>query len=163
MKIENKVELYQQEYKDLSKNATFLTKYIDKEFRDNTKGRKRVNVLIARNPQQLLDEIIKPLWQETIKKFSQRERQHGILRRARGNSEFLGYNEYAWTQLLKDIQKFLRLIFKKRFHRLDKRNDSKRGQLVKSILKELGISHEGTCEKAFHYFYPVLTKLRKVQ
>lgn len=113
--------------------------------------------------QQFLDEIIKPLWERTIRKFSHKERQNGILKKGRYNSDTMAYNEYAWTQFLKDVQKFLRLIFKKRFHRLDKRNDSKRGKLVSCILNELGIKYQGNCEKAFHYFYPVLTKLRKVQ
>ena len=70
-------------------------------------------------------------------------------------------NRYAWTRMLKDIQKLYRLIFKKRFHRLDKRDDSKSATLVKKFMSEIGITHEGDVMLIFHYLYQQLHKLRK--
>lgn len=62
----------------------------------------------------------------------------------------------------KDIRRFYRLIFKHRFHRCDKRKDSKRQLLVSTILKNLGIiEYDYDVNQIFNFFYPVLDKLRK--
>lgn len=49
-------------------------------------------------------------------------------------------DEYLWIKVLRDMRDFFRIIFKSRFHRSEKREDSNRDVLVKIFLEELGIT-----------------------
>lgn len=124
---------------------------LDIEFRTSKKGRKRNNFSKSTNTYQLVYSEVLPVFLSRISQSSSKEREIRIVHDGR---------RFVWHQLLKDVENFFKLVFQKRFHRLDKRNDSKRGLLVQQLMKELGISHTGDEERAFHYFYRVLTKLR---
>lgn len=101
---------------------------------------------------EFLRDKILPEWRNAISNSSNKERKNGVIHRGQ---------KFVWEQVLKDIQKFYRLLFKHRFHRLDKRNDELREVLVQKSFEELGLNHTGDYQRAFHYFYPVLNKLRK--
>ena len=83
-----------------------------------------------------------------------REREIGVIQKG---------NLFVWVQLLKDVRRFYRLMFKSRFHRSDKRKDNNnRGNLVRWIITELGMETvEFDENEAYNFFYPVLAKLRK--
>jgi len=119
-----------------------------------TRAVKENNYLKSKNMNEFIYEYILPKWEKVLASISKREREQGIIRKG---------EEFAWKQFLNDIQKFYRLIFKHRFHRLDKRDDSNSEVLAERILSELGIKYKGDFKKAFHYFYPVLFKLRKYE
>jgi hypothetical protein len=94
------------------------------------RGRKRVNVLSAINFSQLLDDVVIPKWTDILKKKTFRE------------GEPIGHvtDEYIWIKVLRDMRDFYRMIFKSRFHRSEKREDSNRDILVKIFMEELGIT-----------------------
>jgi hypothetical protein len=94
------------------------------------RGRKRVNVLPAKNFAELLHNIVLPKWTSILASKTQRE------------GEPLGQvtEEYVWIKVLRDMRDFYRIIFKSRFHRSEKREDSNRDVLVKIFLEELGIT-----------------------
>lgn len=101
---------------------------------------------------ELINDLIMPKWTEMLSKISKRERELGVIQKGTG---------YALKQLLSDVQRYFRLIFKHRFHRLDKRNNEKSEALAERMLFELGINHKEDLKRAFNYFYPILNKLRK--
>lgn len=114
-----------------------LTKHYKKELMPVTikkkcerRGRKRLNVLPAANFEDLLNKVVIPKWTEILKKKTKRE---GAL---------LGHttDEHLWVKVLRDMRDFYRIIFKSRFHRSEKREDSNRDVLVKIFLEELGFS-----------------------
>lgn len=94
------------------------------------RGRKRVNVLPAINYSELLHTIVLPKWIDILKKKTARE------------GEPIGQvtDEYLWIKVLRDMRDFFRIIFKSRFHRSEKREDSNRDILVKIFLEELGFT-----------------------
>jgi len=94
------------------------------------RGRKRVNVLPAQNFDELLSNLVVPKWTTILTKKTKRE------------GEPIGQvtDEYLWTKVLRDMRDFFRIIFKSRFHRSEKREDSNRDLLVKMFLQELGIT-----------------------
>lgn len=71
-----------------------------------------------------------PKWTDILEKKTVRE------------GEPLGQvtDEYLWIKVLRDMRDFYRIIFKSRFHRSEKREDSNRDILVKIFLEELGIT-----------------------
>jgi hypothetical protein len=71
-----------------------------------------------------------PKWVDILKNKTQRE------------GEPLGQvtDDYLWIKVLRDMRDFFRIIFKSRFHRSEKRDDSNRDLLVKIFLEELGIT-----------------------
>ena len=88
-----------------------------------------------------------------VDQISTREREIGVIQKGK---------EYIWTQLFKDIRRFFRLMFKLRFHRSDKRRNENRTHLIRRFITEIGMTIvEFDEQEAFHFFYPVLTKLRK--
>ena len=95
------------------------------------RGRKRVNVLPANNFADLLNQVILPKWTAILNKKTKRE------------GEPIGRvtDEYLWIKVLRDMRDFFRIIFKSRFHRSEKREDSNRDVLVKIFLEELGITN----------------------
>ncbi|CAI2373023.1 unnamed protein product [Moneuplotes crassus] len=128
-------------------------KNLANEFRKSHKGRKRKCYLEAKNVKEFMLDFVKPQWEAHLKCLSDRERNLGIMNKG---------SKYVWTQLLKDIQKFYRLMFRLRFHRCDKRNDGNQEVIIDSILGELGMRCSGyDAKEVFQYFYSVLTKLRK--
>jgi len=94
------------------------------------RGRKRVNVLPAKNFGELLNTVVVPKWSDILTKKTKRE------------GEPIGQvtDEYLWIKVLRDMRDFFRIIFKSRFHRSEKREDSNRDVLVKIFLEELGIT-----------------------
>lgn len=94
------------------------------------RGRKRVNVLPADNFEDLLANIVVPKWTSILAKKTKRE------------GEPIGQvtDEYLWIKVLRDMRDFYRIIFKSRFHRSEKREDSNRDLLVKIFLEELGMT-----------------------
>lgn len=127
--------------------------YSEDRLRKSERGRKREKKLTWGTIYAFLYDEILPTWDKKLGNLSQREREVG--QHQRGES-------YVWKQFLIDVQNFYRIVFKHRFHRLDKRNDENQEILASTILKELGIDYKGDLKKAFHYFYPVLFKLRKM-
>jgi hypothetical protein len=102
---------------------------------------------------EFLKSTVLPEWSLILSSISVKERRIGVIQRG---------TPYVWTTLFKDIRRFYRLIFKHRFHRCDKRKDSKRQLLVSTILKNLGIlEYDYDVNQIFNFFYPVLDKLRK--
>lgn len=94
------------------------------------RGRKRVNLLPAKNFAELLNSVVLPKWSTILSKKTKRE------------GEPIGQvtDEYLWIKVLRDMRDFFRIIFKSRFHRSEKREDSNRDVLVKIFLEELGIT-----------------------
>ena len=94
------------------------------------RGRKRVNVLPASNFGELLNNLVVPKWTSILTKKTKRE------------GEPIGQvtDEYLWIKVLRDMRDFFRIIFKSRFHRSEKREDSNRDLLVKIFLEEMGVS-----------------------
>lgn len=92
------------------------------------RGRKRLTTLPAKNFEELLNTIVLPKWTEILKNKTKRE------------GEPLGQvtEEYLWIKILRDMRDFFRIIFKSRFHRSEKRDDSNRDVLVNIFLQELG-------------------------
>lgn len=89
-----------------------------------------MNVLPAINFAELLNSIVLPKWSDILQKKTRRE------------GEPIGQvtEEYLWIKVLRDMRDFYRIIFKSRFHRSEKREDSNRDILVKIFLEELGIT-----------------------
>uniref|UniRef100_A0A7S3K8K7 Uncharacterized protein n=1 Tax=Euplotes crassus TaxID=5936 RepID=A0A7S3K8K7_EUPCR len=94
------------------------------------RGRKRINVLPAQNFEELLNDLVLPKWIAILTKKTKRE------------GEPIGQitEEYLWIKVLRDMRDFYRMIFKSRFHRSEKREDSNRDLLVKIFLEEMGIT-----------------------
>lgn len=89
-----------------------------------------MNVLPAVNFSELLNSIVLPKWTDILKKKTTRE------------GEPIGQitDEYLWIKVFRDMRDFYRIIFKSRFHRSEKRDDSNRDILVKIFLEEMGIT-----------------------
>jgi hypothetical protein len=102
--------------------------------------------------QQYIDEFVRPQWAKSLSRTSDNERKNGITHHGK---------KYVWSRFLKDVQRFYRLVFKHRFHRLDKRDNLKSEILARKMIYELGIEHSGDYTRMFHYFYSRLNKLRK--
>lgn len=79
-----------------------------------------------------MKDVVLLQWDSFLDNLSKRERDIGFLQKG---------EEYVWVQLLKDIMRFYRLVFRLRFHRCDKRNDNNQETLVETIIYELGFKH----------------------
>lgn len=123
------------------------------EFRRNKKGRKRRTYLKSDNMFKFIQEVFTPQWTRLLDQVSMREREIGVIQKGM---------IFVWVQLLKDVRRFYRFMFKLRFHRSDKRKDNNRRHLINWFISELGMTIVDFDEnETYNYFYPVLTKLRK--
>lgn len=116
------------------------------------RGRKRVNVMPTQNLHDLLNSIVLPKWSTILSNKTGRE------------GEPIGQvtDEYVWIKVLRDMRDFFRIIFKSRFHRSEKREDSNRDVLVKIFLEELGITDISFINTAstFDFLYKAHYKAR---
>jgi hypothetical protein len=100
-----------------------------------------------------MKDVVLLQWDSFLDNLSKRERDIGFLQKG---------EEFVWVQLLKDIMRFFRLVFRLRFHRWDKRNDNNQETLVETIIYELGFKNwDYELDEVFQFFYPTLDKLRK--
>lgn len=87
-------------------------------------------MLPAVNFADLLNKVVLLKWTDILQNKTQRE------------GEPIGQvtDEYLWIKVFRDMRDFYRIIFKSRFHRSEKREDTNRDVLVKIFLEELGIT-----------------------
>lgn len=134
----------------------YLQPFVERatDFRKLKKGRKRVNCTRSANMWEFVHGELIPGWTQALAKISQKQRELRISQKK---------YKYLWTEFLKDVRNFYRVMFRLRFHRSDKRVDMNSSAMVEYVLNEIGICHKGYphLEELFSFFYKIRFSHRK--
>lgn len=96
---------------------------------DKNKGRKRNLIHTASNIDELIRTTVIPKWREYLKFKSER----GV------STSLKPRSDTVWKKILRDVREFFRILFRKRFHALEFKDEKGASRWIQILFDELNI------------------------